>query len=224
MKPVITASCIRHIFGWLRLAMLFSILGCSAPAMDPGFHRSGEGGKQIFVVHDRWHAALVLRKADIVASAFPERAHFPAAEYLEISWGDQDYFPAEKAGIRLALRAAFWSRGSVLHVVGITGPVEKHFPNASIITISLSEPAFQRLSDFVSMSFHRPYLGLPAQPSPGLLPQSRFYQAAGEFSILRTCNTWVAEALQYAGVPINPSCVITASSLGRQLRAHVVAK
>jgi len=221
---VITVSYTRRIFGLLCLANLFLTFGCSAPVMEPESHHPGENVKQVFVVHDRWHAAIVLSKADLPAGAVPERAHFPTAEYLEISWGDQDYFPAETAGVRLALRAAFWSRGSVLHVVGIAGAIENHFPGANIIAISLSEPAFQQLSDFLSASFHRPQPGVPAQPSRGLLPQGRFYHATGKFSILRTCNTWVAEALQYAGVAINPSCVITASSLGRRLRAHAVAK
>jgi hypothetical protein len=40
----------------------------------------------------------------------------------------------------------------------------------------------------------------------------------GKFSLLRTCNTWVAEALQYAGLPISSGFVITAANLGRRVQ------
>jgi hypothetical protein len=35
--------------------------------------------------------------------------------------------------------------------------------------------------------------------------------------LLKTCNTWVAEALQTAGLPVWPGLVITAAQLGEQI-------
>ena len=74
--------------------------------------------RTVFVVHDAWHAAIVTKKSDIPIAVLPELRDFPSAEYLEFSWGDRDYFPAPDAGVGLALKAAFWSSGSILHVVG----------------------------------------------------------------------------------------------------------
>ena len=68
------------------------------------------------------------KKSDIPIAVLPELRDFPSAEYLEFSWGDRDYFPAPDAGVGLALKAAFWSSGSILHVVGFKEAVQEFFP------------------------------------------------------------------------------------------------
>jgi len=187
-------------------------------------HPAREKDKRVFVVHNNWHAALVLRKADLSRGLVPEQDHFPEAEYLEIGWGDRDYFPATEESVGLALRAALWSRGSVLHVVGFRGAIKDYFTEGEIIELALSRESFRRLSEFVSASFIRADSIMPAQSQPGLVANGRFYPASGRFSILRTCNTWLAEALKSAGLGISPWYVITAGSLARQVRPYEVQK
>jgi uncharacterized protein DUF2459 len=43
------------------------------------------------------------------------------------------------------------------------------------------------------------------------------YPATPKSSLLRTCNTWVAEALESAGVAVSPRMVITVGNLASQL-------
>jgi uncharacterized protein (TIGR02117 family) len=203
-------------------ALLQLLTACSAPIMQLDSHASGGNDKRVFVVHNNWHAALVVRKADLTQGLIPERDHFPEAEYLEIGWGDRDYFPATEESVGLALRAAFRSRGSVLHVVGFNGAVRDYFPDGEIIELALSREPFRRLSEFLSGSFARTDPSIPAQSQPGLVANGRFYPATGRFSILRTCNTWIAEALKSAGLGISPWYVVTAGSLARQVRSYRV--
>ena len=208
---------------YLFFAGLLQLLtACTVPIMQLDSHAAGKNAKRIFVAHNNWHAALVVRRADLTEGLVPEQDHFPEAEYLEIGWGDRDYFPATEESVGLALRAAFWSRGSVLHVVGFRGAVSYYVTDGEIIELALSPEAFRRLSEFVSASFSRADPSTPAQSQPGLVPYARFYPASGRFSILRTCNTWIAEALKSAGIDISPRYVITAASLARQVRAHQV--
>lgn len=166
----------------------------------------------------------MIKKADIPVVVLPELRDFPSAEYLEFSWGDRDYFPAPDGGLGLALKAAFWSSGSILHVVGFKDAVQNAYPSAEIIEIPLSEEGFQRLVKFISDTFSRPHPPAPAEARPGLFSNGRFYAAEGKFSLLRTCNTWVAEALSTAGLPIRPSYVITAGNLSDQLRPFAAGK
>lgn len=173
--------------------------------------------RSVFVVHNAWHAALVLRKIDIPAASIPEVGDFPAAEMIEFSWGDQDYFPDPDSGVFAALRAAFWSRGSVLHLVGFRGAPGEFYPGAKVVELQLSRDAFARLIAFMAAEFARAEPASPAKPRPGLYDYSRFYLARSEFGLTRTCNTWVAETLHHAGVPLQPNSVIMASSLAAQL-------
>jgi uncharacterized protein (TIGR02117 family) len=190
--------------------------------MQVGSHVAGENAKRVYVVHNNWHAALVLRKADLSHDLIPEQDHFPEAEYLEIGWGDRDYFPAIEESVGLALRAAFRSRGSVLHVVGFKGAVTDYITDGEIIELALSREAFLSLSAFVSASFSRVDPSVPAPAQPGLVATGRFYPAIGRFGVLRTCNTWIAQSLNSAGLNITPLYVITAASLARQVRPYRV--
>ncbi len=192
---------------------------CSNPAAETDFRGEGKNIRSVFVVHNAWHAAIVLKKTDISITALPELRDFPSAQYLEFSWGDRDYFPAPDPGVGLALKAAFWSNGSILHVVGFTDTVEQAYPGVEIIEVPLSEEGFQRLIKFISGTFSRPHPPAPAEARPGLFSNSRFYAAEGKFSIFRTCNTWVAEGLSAAGLPIHSGYVITAENLSNQLRS-----
>jgi hypothetical protein len=86
-----------------------------------------------------------------------------------------------------------------------------------ITELRLSEEAFTRLLAFLDATFARADPSRVAEAHPGLYPYSRFYDASGKFGILRSCNTWVAEALQSAGLPVDPSFVVIASNLNREL-------
>jgi uncharacterized protein (TIGR02117 family) len=171
----------------------------------------------VFIVHNAWHAGIVLNREDLSSIALPELADFPRVRFVEFSWGDRDFFTDPSAGIWAALRAAFWSSGSVLHLVGFNDGVAEFYRGAETTELRLAPPAFRLLIDFISQTFDRAAPLGRAQSSPGLFAYSRFYPATARFSLLRTCNTWVAEALSAAGLPLSPGSVLTAANLASQL-------
>jgi uncharacterized protein (TIGR02117 family) len=195
---------------------------CAAPTVERQISMESAHAKRVFVVHDKWHAAIVVSKNDISAGAIPELTHFPRAQYIEFSWGDADFFPAAERRVSLALKAAFLSRGSVLHLVGFNGPIKEMYPGAQVIEIALSDTAFSNLVNFLAEEFKRDGSGVAAEPSPGLSARSRFFPANSKFSVFRTCNAWVAEAFVAAGLPLRPRLVFTAGDLAVQLRSHAI--
>jgi len=169
--------------------------------------------KTVFIAHNSWHAAIVLAKSDLADKAMPELADFPTARFIEFSWGDKDYFPNPDSGVFAAIKAALWSAGSVMHLVGFSDSVERFYAGATVTELRLSPPAYRRLLDYLDDTFMRESSPPRAHAAPGLFPYSRFYPARRSFSLLRTCNTWVAEALEHAGLPISSAFVITAGNL-----------
>lgn len=208
----------KYSFRWLVVLLLLGS-SCSEPATDL-YATQPQSAQRVWIAHDDWHAAVIVRAADIPPGTLIEARDFPNAEYLEISWGDADYFPAATAGVSLALKAALWSSGSVIHIVGFSGSFAKAYPNARIIEIALPRDGLHRLIDYIAADLARSGPTAPAPASPGLYPHSRFYPAKSNFSALRTCNTWIAEAFQAAGLPIRSTFIITANSLGRQLSPY----
>ncbi len=173
--------------------------------------------RSVFVVYNSWHAAIVLRKADLPAPPLPEAADFPDSRFIEFSWGDKDYFPDPDAGVFTAIKAALWSGGSVLHLVGLNERLKAFYRDAEIAELRLSTPAYARLVEYLSRSFARAKAMGRAPASPGLFAYSRFYPSTEQFSLMRTCNTWVASALLFAGLPMSPGLVLTTTQLSAQI-------
>jgi uncharacterized protein (TIGR02117 family) len=203
-------------FTFLVVALTLSS-GCAPPLAELQL-RAQENSREIFIVNYGWHTSIVIKKGDIRNGALPELREFPDAEYVDIGWGDWDYYQASDPGLRLALKAAFWSSRSVLHLIGFKGPVENYFSGSEVVQVTLSDEGFGRLIDFVSATFSRPDEAALAAGVPGLAPNSRFYPATGRFHLFRTCNTWVAEALRAAALPIAPAYAFTAGNLSYQVK------
>jgi uncharacterized protein (TIGR02117 family) len=211
---------LRGVLGVIFAGAILCFGACasqSRPAGDWACTAPQNNCRSVFVVHDSWHAAIVLRKEHLSGADLPELADFPEARFIEFSWGDKDYFPDPNSGFFKALKAAFWSSGSVLHMVGFNESLAQVYPRAKIIPLSLTAPAFERLSGYLSQIFLRPHGQRRAPASAGLYSHSRFYPSAAKFSALNTCNTWVARALESAGLPIAPTGVISAAQLSDQL-------
>ena len=170
----------------------------------------------IYVVGHGWHTGIVVRRADIPLDAWPEVGFLPPTTYLEVGWGDRKFYETPDAGVSLAIKAAFASDASALHVAGFDRPPGEAFPGADVVAIPISRRGAAALGQFVSRSYALNAAGRPIELGPGLYPGSRFYAATGRYSILRTCNNWIAEALREGGCPISPAWAITAGNLLRQ--------
>ncbi|MDE2273509.1 MAG: DUF2459 domain-containing protein, partial [Gammaproteobacteria bacterium] len=59
--------------------------------------------------------------------------------------------------------------------------------------------------------------GRPEPLAPGPDPGSEFYASGLSYDAFHTCNTWTAEALHFAGVPVSYHGLIFADQLWRQL-------
>ncbi|HEX5607403.1 MAG TPA: DUF2459 domain-containing protein [Candidatus Binatia bacterium] len=208
------------------LSCFLFFLGFTDPA--PAHWACGaieSGCKTVFIVHGGWHAAIVLHAADISPAIVPEIADFPQVRFIEFSWGDKDYFPDPGAGPFTAMKAAFSSSGSVLHLVGVTEEVARFYSGAEIIKLQFAATAFGELLSYLSETFARPQPGVRARSRPGLYPDSRFYPGTRRFALWNTCNTWVADALAAGGFPISPSFVVTAGQLSEQIskvKSHAI--
>jgi hypothetical protein len=104
-------------------------------------------------------------------------------------------------------------------VVGFSREPKTAYPNAAITELNLVKASFDRLVNFLDGTFFRAESQGRSQPSAGLFAHSRFYPATHRFSLLKTCNTWVAEALEASGLPVAPGQVLTSANLAGQIAA-----
>jgi uncharacterized protein (TIGR02117 family) len=172
----------------------------------------------VHVVNHGWHAGLVLRAADVPAGAWAAKADFPDADYLEVGWGNRAYYMAADPGPWLGLKAIAWPTPGVLHVVGVDAAPERYFPGAEILEFGVAPAGLQRLLEHLRQSHELDGAGQPVTLGPGLYGHSRFYASRDQFCLFKTCNVWVATALQAAGVQVSPTLTLTTERLMVQLR------
>jgi len=193
--------------------------GCLGPIAALYPPRPGGPAMSVWVVDHGWHTGLVVGRASLPTELLPEQRDFPGARYLEFGWGDAEFYRAREPTLGLGLKAAFWSPGSVLHVVGLDASVEARLAGAEVVEVRLSRPGFEALARFIHDTFLRNVNDRPVVLGGGLYPASRFYLARGRYHLLNTCNTWVAEALRAAGCPITPTYAMTAGNVMQQARS-----
>jgi hypothetical protein len=88
---------------------------------------------------------------------------------------------------------------------------------SNVLTVHVSREGVQRLSRFLWQYLTIDKEGLPIVVGAGLYPQSIFYASTGMYNLVHTCNTWTAEALHVAGLPVNASGVVFANQVLDQL-------
>lgn len=196
------------------LILLYLVLvACSAPPkglFPPG---QNEPFRSIYLVSHGWHAGIVIKRAEIPEGVWPEHNDFPDAEYLEVGWGDKDYYMTPDPHMGITLKAGLLPTASVLHIVGFSGSVSRYFSRSEITRIDLSYEGFERLCSYIKNSYARDEADMNQILGPGLYGTSRFYLSRETYHAFNTCNVWTARALHNAGCPITPATTLTVEEL-----------
>jgi uncharacterized protein (TIGR02117 family) len=190
--------------------------GCASA--DPSLYprRQGQRPADLIMLDNHWHTALIFEFADLPESLRNKLPAFAQNRYVAIGWGDGDFFRADAVTSGMVPRAMFYSRGSVLLVIGIDGEPEQAFED-DIHRIPASRDGLLRAIAHVNRTFRRDPDGRLVDGGPG--PEgAQFYVANGRYAWNHTCNHWTAAALREAGLPVTPVYAATAGNLAFQLR------
>jgi uncharacterized protein (TIGR02117 family) len=191
------------------------VCACAGPTPNGVPDRSGPEGPShtVYLVGHDWHAGIVIRRTDIPERVWPQHRELPAAEFLEVGWGDRRYYRTRDPHWGVALRAALLPTDAVLHLVAFDGPVAAYFPYSEIIPIKLSGQGFRRLCAHIAASYLKDDAGRTLPLGRGLYGTSLFYRSRETYHLFNNCNTWTARALQRGGCSIRPASVMQVRDL-----------
>ena len=177
--------------------------------------------RTIYYVQHDWHSGLAWSQQGLEAFGVES---WQDAPYIEVGWGDRQFYFAGDKSILSTLRAAFIPSPSVIHVVSLAESPEKFF-QFPVIKIELSEAGFQNLFAYVKATFQQNEKGdrLPAI-GKGQYGVSNFYEAVPKYFSGFNCNTWAAESLRTAGISVCPNRAILAKNLADQLQQLLNSK
>lgn len=201
--------------------MASAMTGCTSSPVRP-YVGTEPRNEVIYVIAGGWHTELALPMPAIRGRLAALKRGFAKARYLVFGWGARDYYRAQHPGLGDLLRAAV-PGPAVLLVIPLQASPEAFAGPANAFAIPVSRGGAERLSQFLWGYLGKNAEGMPRRIGTGPYPGSVFYASTGTFDLAHTCNTWTAEALRAAGLPVSAAGVVWAGQLLDQLPPRAAA-
>ena len=210
---------INRILLLCTLTVTFLCSGCAASINGDCPVDAREPAKVIYLVSHGWHVGIVVNRVELPDDVRLIHKELSSTDYLEIGWGDRDFYQMPSPHLGIAAKAVLLPTPSVLHIVAFNDSVASYFPHGEIIRVRLSDAGFQRMIRYIAASYDRDPVGNVVPLGAGLYGASQFYRSQETYHLFRTCNVWVARALDTAGCPVRPFLAITGANLMLQAQS-----
>lgn len=174
--------------------------------------------KKIYILKHQWHTGIILKTEDLKHELNFLVKDFEDSKYIEVGWGDKDFYMAREETVWLLFKAAVWPTKSVLHVAEIKNHSLMMFKDDEITEIELTAENLDKLIFYIKSSFYFDENKRPEKLGEGLFGKSQFYLSEEKYHLFKTCNVWTAKGLKTAGVSIKPTRSVTSNQLFKQLK------
>ena len=161
----------------------------------------------IYIVSQGWHLEIGIPVAELDESMSIYREIFPGARVIMFGYGKKTFFVAPAATMNEYMLGPFPGPAAI-QVVGLSVTPTEAYPPADTVMLSLTPHGVQALSAFIWNDLVKDVSGKPQMLAPSNQPNGLFYAAQSEYTLFHTCNTWVADALHDAGLPVSGNNVI----------------
>ncbi len=158
----------------------------------------------IYVSSISWHTGILVPAYSLPDSIWSEGHDYRDAPYLEIGWGDADFYPHDGFNLRIALKAAFWPTSSVLHVNPINRKIEEYYVDTNVVRMEINDEQLHNLCLFLVKEFALDENGKIIPAAPGIYSGSHFYKGSSSYYFPNNSNVWAARAIKKAGFSIRP--------------------
>jgi uncharacterized protein (TIGR02117 family) len=175
--------------------------------------------RSIYIAKNSWHVGIILEIDESLISSLDAINQFDKFKYVDIGWGDAEFYQSPSDfDLLLAAKAILLPTSSVIRIQGYNSSINEITNwRDYVFEIRLDIAQYSKLCKFLSNSFSRDSTNQLLQTSENFNGIIRYYSSKQDYYLGYTCNTWVAEALEYAGTEVISSNVITAEELFKEL-------
>jgi hypothetical protein len=174
----------------------------------------------IYVARRDWHIDVGFEVTGLTAPLSSLTKQFPGVRYLMFGFGDRHYLKARDPHLPNMI-AALWPGDGLILVTALSGSPGEAFGDQHVIELSVGEAQARSAQERIVATLALIDGGLQSD-GPGPYGGSVYLSAVSKYSALHTCNTWVAEVLMAAGLPVHSRGVVFAGQLWRQV--HRIAR
>ena len=206
----------------LMAATLSACAGVQSPPVRPVTARpakspSPDHPHRIWVLRMSWHTGLVLSSSDLGSRLAFLLSRVRRGRYFIFGWGDRRYYLSAHPTSGIALAALFPSRSVMLVQSCERDLVRCLGPSVHLRVLRVSPPDLAKLRRYLAHSFLKDPGHRAVPVARGPFPESMFFASGRTYDAFETCNTWTAQALEAAGLPVSADGVIFANQLWGEL-------
>lgn len=198
---------------------LLFITGCTVSEKRKRyFNQSDAEICSLLVVNRGMHTGIVLYPKES-AEYIQVIESFSGYQFVDFGWGDEDYYQHHGPACILGAKALFLPTSGVLRVEGFSTEKDylvKWSDFAVEFTLSIDE--YRLLCEYIDGAFSRTDRGELIRLSERGRGEVVFFESEHCYHLFKTCNTWVALALNSAGFDFSTCCLITADDLYDELK------
>jgi hypothetical protein len=168
----------------------------------------------VYVVRRGWHVDVGMAVQDLGTPLQPLATQISGSRYVFFGFGDRRYLLQRGTG---NLLLALWPGRGVILLTSLTvlSPAEAFGPG-DVVTLKVTPQQMEKLQTFMVRSLDAERAP-PRRLAAGPYADSGYYDTSRTYSAFHTCNTWVAEALQAAQLPVHSAGVEFAGQLWVQV-------
>jgi uncharacterized protein (TIGR02117 family) len=158
-----------------------------------------KGGRVIYAHSNGVHLDLVFPLGLVPQRLGRQLTYAASTRFLAVGWGDKGFYLDTPTWAdlspKVAVRAMFLPSPTAMHVT------EHRAVNPTWSRIDLTDEQLNQLWDYIDNTFRRDADGgVTELVGKGYTDHDRFYEAIGNYSCFKTCNTWVNTGLRRVGV------------------------
>ncbi len=173
---------------------------------------------RLWVLDSGWHTGVILSRSELGPPLAGLLQSLPYSQYFAFGWGDRKFYMAPHPTLFTDIAALFPSRSVVLVDACDVPPRACFSSEVRLRVLFIGNDGISRLDDYLAQSLQMDAQGKPEPVAPGPDPDSKFFASGLSYDAFHTCNTWTAEALYAAGLPVSYHGVIFASQVWRQVK------
>jgi len=168
----------------------------------------------IYIAKSYWHTGLIVEINELSLNTLPVLKDFSDSEFVDIGMGERDFYMSPSRDIVPAARAILIPTAAAIRIAEVPGDTAfLRRTSDYLISLELDSASFINLLDYVNESISRnddDEVSIIEERAGGSIV---FYNSPLSYHLFNTCNTWLARALQKAGIDIKPSDVVTSKDL-----------
>ena len=186
----------RSLVALLAIFLLIGTLACFPRKKSSSTKPVDKPKIDFYVVNHGYHMSFVIPVKSPVHNWQGRFEELPKGKYLELAWGDADYY--QKGGLLNGAKALLWPSSSVMHVVSLSRKPGQFFRNEPVYKLTVKPYQFRALLNFIDKGFAEEDKADFTYLNSGLYGNSGFYKAKPVYHLVYNCNNWVNQGLYQA--------------------------